>query len=163
MIKITEKLLDQKQADLIEQKMTCNMFGWFITKGIVYRHEDNYQFTHNFYDIFQPRSNYMELINPIIKKINPSSIIRIKANLIPKTKNIIETNLHKDIGYAKGNKTAIYYVNTNNGYTKFKTGKKIKSEKNKLVIFDGDQEHFGTSCTDHHYRIVINFNYFESV
>ena len=159
MIKITEKLLDQKQADLIEEKMTSNIFGWFITKGIVYRHEDNYQFTHNFYDIFQPRSNYMELINPIVKKINPSSIIRIKANLIPKTKNIIETNLHKDIGHAKGNKTAIYYVNTNNGYTEFENENKVNCIANSMLIFKANNKHRGCSQTDSDYKSVININF----
>ena len=43
----------------------------------------------------------------------------------------------------------------------FKNNKKIISEKNKLVIFDGNTEHQSTTCTDKDYRIVINFNYFK--
>ena len=56
-------------------------------------------------------------------------------------------------------KTGIFYINTCNGYTKFKNGEKIKSEKNKYVEFDSILEHTGSSCTDEKRRIVINFNY----
>ena len=63
---------------------------------------------------------------------------------------------HKNI------KSAIYYVNSNNGYTKFKNGKKILSKQNKLIIFDNDQPHTGSTCTDERIRVVINFNYVES-
>jgi hypothetical protein len=53
--------------------------------------------------------------------------------------------------------TGILYINTNNGYTKFKNGKKIKSKKNQYVEFDSKLEHTGSTCTDEDRRIVINF------
>ena len=71
-------------------------------------------------------------------------------------------HIDQDIKNNKKLKTAIYYVNTNNGYTKFKkNNKKIISEKNKLIIFDNDLEHTGSTCTDDRLRVVINFNYVE--
>ena len=70
--------------------------------------------------------------------------------------------MHADVNpNVKNCKVAIYYVNTNNGYTLFKNNKKVMSEKNKLVIFDANTEHASTTCTNQDYRIVINFNYFE--
>ena len=51
------------------------------------------------------------------------------------------------------------YLDNSNGYTKFKNGKKIKSEENKYVEFDSSLKHTGTSCTDKKRRVVINFNY----
>ena len=33
------------------------------------------------------------------------------------------------------------------------------SEENKIVTFDSDIEHTGSSCTNKKRRIVINFNY----
>ena len=58
-------------------------------------------------------------------------------------------------------KTAILYINTNDGYTRFKKkNKKIKSEENKLIDFNGRLSHTGTSCTDAPYRMVINFVYY---
>jgi hypothetical protein len=59
----------------------------------------------------------------------------------------------------KNSKTGIFYINTNNGYTKFKNKKLIKSEENKLIFFDSSKEHTGTTCTDELFRIVINFVY----
>ena len=55
--------------------------------------------------------------------------------------------------------TAILYINTNNGYTKFKKGGKVKSVANRVVIFDSNLEHMGYACTNEKRRIVVNFNY----
>ena len=71
----------------------------------------------------------------------------------------LEHPLHID-NKLKNNMTAIYYVNTNNGYTRFKNENKIPSEQNKLIIFNTETEHSGTTCTDEPCRIVINFNYY---
>jgi len=58
-------------------------------------------------------------------------------------------------------KTSILYINTNNGYTGFKTGEKFSSKENRLVTFDGHQLHTGTtnSCQQP-YRCVLNINYY---
>lgn len=163
MIKQIKNPLTKEQAIKIKENFTNNNFPWYLTKGVVHKTDKNYQFTHNFYDKLQFKSNYIELLDPILHILNPCSILRIKANLIIKNNKIIEHSIHRDIDYAKNYKTAIYYVNTNNGYTKFKDGKKIYSEENKLIVFDGNNEHCGTTCSDEDYRIVINFNYFESI
>ena len=57
--------------------------------------------------------------------------------------------------------TSIFYVNTNNGYTKFEDGTKVESVANRLVSFPANKKHTGTSCTDEKTRVVINFNYFK--
>jgi len=57
----------------------------------------------------------------------------------------------------KNYKTAIFYLNKNNGYTVFKD-KKIKSEENTLVDFDGQTLHKGISATDNK-KVIININY----
>jgi hypothetical protein len=56
--------------------------------------------------------------------------------------------------------TAIFYINSNDGYTIFKKNKKIiKSKENKFIYFKSNSEHAGTTCTDQKVRVVINFNY----
>ena len=160
-MKIIKEVLDKKISLNIKNVLTSNEFPWFIHKGIVYEKENNYQFAHIFYYKHQINSTFFEnLINPILKILNPISIIKIKANLLPRDKKIIEHGMHVDFKN-KNSKTAIYYVNTNNGYTKFENNKKITSEENKLIIFNSNIKHTGTTCTDSDYRIVINFNYFE--
>ena len=60
----------------------------------------------------------------------------------------------------KQSSTSIFYVNTNNGYTKFEDGTKVESVANRMVTFPANMKHTGTSCTDEKIRVVINFNYF---
>ena len=63
--------------------------------------------------------------------------------------------------YLKQWTTSIFYINTNNGYTKFKDGTKVESIANRMITFPANMEHCGTSCTDKNIRIVINFNYYK--
>ena len=82
-------------------------------------------------------------------------------NLITKDTNKQHvSNLHVDYTI-KNCKTAIYYMNTNNGFTYLKADKDIKvlCEENKIFIFDSKIEHASVSQTDENKRIVINFNY----
>ena len=94
--------------------------------------------------------------------------MRIKANLLTRTPNIIENTFHIDIGdecmseeKLKQWTTSILYINTNNGYTKFEDGTKVESVANRMVTFSANLKHRGTSCTDEKTRVVINFNYFK--
>ena len=117
---------------------------------------NEFQFTHLFYDsgILSP---YFKMLQPLLDRIKPKNLYKIKANLNVYNSALKEYAPHIDIENFKGT-TAIYYLNTNNGYTKIKK-KKIMSEANKIVFFDSTQKHQGTNCTDCNYRIVLNFNY----
>ena len=119
----------------------------------------DFQFIHNFYNEFSPKSPFISAIEPIVAIINPSAIMRIKANLTTVTDTVIEYPLHADIKNFKGS-TAVYYVNNNNGYTIFEDGTKVESKENRLVIVDSTLLHAGTSCSDEKIRCVINFNYY---
>ena len=90
----------------------------------------------------------------ILNVLKPTSLIRIKANLVPRDSKITKHKMHTDVPAPTSSKTAVYYVNTNNGFTLFKKNKKITSEKNKLVMFNSDTEHASTTCTNKDYRIV---------
>ena len=84
--------------------------------------------------------------------------MRVKANLQTYTPELVINDWHTDMDY--GNKTAIYYVNTCDGYTEFEeTGQKVESIRNRIVIFDGSMRHRGTTTTNSKIRMLINFNY----
>ena len=93
----------------------------------------------------------------IIEKLNYKALIRIKANMYSSTENIQEHAPHQDFTF--NNKSALYYVNSNNGYTMLHGKIKVESVKNRLVVFDGSTEHYSTSCTDEQVRVSINFNF----
>ena len=103
-----------------------------------------------------------QIVEPIVKYLNPESLIRIKANLIPKTEFRHVFEYHTDtLSKSNGRKTAIYYVNSNNGVTILEDGTEIESIGNRLVIFDQKISHTGTTCTNEKVRCLINFNYIE--
>ena len=160
-MKVINNCLNKEESVNLKNLMMNNTFPWYITQGIVISGKKDYQFTHNFYTDYEIKSNHFHLLKPILKKLNIASIIRIKANLLTKSNKIIKHGFHVDYDI-KNAKTAIFYVNTNNGFTEFKNKKISKSEENKLIIFNSNLEHTGTSCTDEIFRIVINFNYFEN-
>ena len=164
-MRIIDNALEEKHVEVITGVMTRNPeFPWFFNDGVSKTYDGHIQFLHHFYRNYGPNSDWLSIIDPIIKILDPLSLVRIKANLLVRTHKIIEHGMHIDQAVKDNQKlkTAIYYVNTNNGYTKFKKGnKKILSEKNKLIIFDNDLEHTGSTCTDDRMRVVINFNYVE--
>ena len=165
-MKIEDNFLDQKIFDDLQNLMLGNTFFWHYVDEIDYegQGEDKFMFCHLFYESPAPVSPFCEKLNPILDKLNAIAITRIKANLLTKTPNIIENELHVDMGEMLEERlkqwtTSILYMNTNNGYTKFEDGTIVESVANKMITFPSNMKHTGTSCADEKRRIVINFNY----
>lgn len=166
MIKIIDNYLsDQSYNDLKSILLDNSMFPWFYNNCKVSGTEEtnlfNFQFTHNFYDEYCIQSNFYNHIIPLVRKLNPLAIVSIKSNLTCRTSEIIKYGYHVDYDTNK-TMTAVYYVNTNNGKTLFKDGTEVESVANRMVIFNSDKMHTGTSSTDTNVRCVINLNYIQS-
>ena len=163
--KIIDNLLSRDELLEIQKHMLGPWIPWAYNSFTVKADDpvqdtlNNYQFTHTFYRNFQITSDYLKLLDPILEKINPSALVRIKANLIPCTEKIIEHEYHYDHEHYNG-KVAVFYVNTNNGYTILDDGSKIESIENRLLIFDGNVFHSGSTCTDQKVRCLINFMFY---
>lgn len=127
---------------------------------------DRPQFIHGFYRDNQPDyHNDINSIYPILNILQPISIFRIKMNRITRTPDIMTNTFHQDMYGLTDEKmkqwtTAIFYVNSNDGYTEFEDGTKVESVENRLVSFSSDTMHRGTSTTNEDARVIINFNYF---
>ena len=169
-MKIEDNFLEQKEFDKLQVLMMGDKFAWYYKPTIDYQDDVNdvnkFQFVHVFYYNPVPCSPYFEILKPIFDIIQQISLWRIKANLLTKTSNIIENEFHVDMEGILEEKmkqvtTSIFYMNTNNGYTKFEDGTIVESVANRLVSFPANMKHTGTSCTDEKVRLVINFNYFE--
>ena len=168
-MKIEDNFIDQENFDKLQSVMWGGNSGiyWFYKDRIVSTdaaNTDKFQFIHIFYK-HEPQSPFMDILIPILEKIDPISISRIKANLHTKTSKIEESSFHTDTKMSEEKKkqwtTSIFYVNTNNGYTEFEDGTKVESVANRMVTFSSNLKHRGTTCTDEKTRVVINFNYFE--
>ena len=162
-MKVIDNFLPQEEHELIKDTMLSNNFPWYfsnhvISKDLLCTEQENYQFGHSFYYEFGFRSEHAQMLLPILQKLNPSAITRIKGNLLPRSEKTIEHGYHLD--NEASTSAAIYYINTNNGYTKFKEGGKIDSVANRLVLFNTSEYHTGATCTDEKVRVLINFNYY---
>jgi len=160
---VVDNFLEEEDFKNIENIMLGADFPWYynnyVTKEEDIHNLHDYQLTHTFFNNSQINSGFFEILQPVFDKINPMAIIRVKANLLPNTNKIIEHGWHTDLPNIKC-KTAVLYLNTNNGYTVFrKSEEKINSVSNRFVSFDSDMEHSGSTCTDTKVRAVINFNY----
>jgi hypothetical protein len=163
-MQIIDNFLPDKEFRQIYNLMLSADFPWYFANSklppthLIIEEKYNYQFGHSFYRDYAFHSNYGVNIIPIIKKIAPITIFRIKGFLLPRADKIAEYGYHLDNEY--NTKVAIYYVNTNNGYTKFEDGTVVDSIANRMVLFDGNIKHTGSTCTDQKIRCGINFNYF---
>jgi hypothetical protein len=123
-----------------------------------------FQFVYSMYqrDTWQQAGEV--IVSRFLPYLKPMSLVRVKANLTTRTDKIIEQAPHIDFATPDGRpygflKTAVFYVNSNDGYTQFVNGPRVESVENRIVIFDSSQKHFGTTCTNQKRRVVINFNF----
>jgi len=168
--KITIKnVLSDEHFKQLTDIIMSDKFPWFYQNHVVHSHQSNteekyqIQFVHKFHE----GSNIVtgpELWNmlfPIFAVLQPHTFLRVKANNIPGQNEIITHGMHCDVSVPLSY-TAIFYCNTNNGYTEFKDGDKVFSEANSMVIFPSYMEHTGSTCTDTRCRVNININFVAS-
>lgn len=165
MLKIIDNYLSVREFEKIRSLIVDNSsFPWFYSSKIAYFDEDKnldkFQFFHLFYiEEKGVCSDYYEKLFPLIEKLSAVKILRIKANLGTRTNSHIEGGYHVDSNNI--HKTAILYLNNNNGFTKFEDGTVVQSVENRIVIFDSNLKHTGVSQTDSKTRCVLNINYID--
>ena len=125
------------KGDHPDDFMFCHMF-WYPNRGVV--------------------SNHMDKISPILDKIRPEALLRIKANLTVKTDEVRVGAFHTDLGSFE-HTTSIYYINSNDGCTTFENGEEIQSVENTLVTFPSRLRHAGSTPSSTKIRCVLNLNY----
>ena len=159
MPRITDNFLTQSEHSRVKELLESYNFPWFLQKSVTGVSTDflNYHFGHNFYLENNVSSDYFNVIEPIVNNLKCNSLVRIKGNLYPTREKIHEACLHTDQPFAC--QVAIYFVNSNNGYTMI-DNKKIESVANRIVCFSSNSPHLGTTCTDQKNRLTLNFNYF---
>ena len=156
---IKDNFMTKYEFERIQQFIMSDAMTWHISPGITKRGDsEQILMTHLFYANDQPvDAEGLNLLLPLMQLVDIKSLIRIKANLNPVSHELIRYDKHVDQDYSC--KAAIYYVNSNDGYTMF-DNQKVESKGNRIVFFDADTLHSGTNSTDCKNRMLINFNYF---
>jgi len=161
-MKIIDNFLSPSDFEVTQNFFLSPDFIWYYNDCIAKHKQglDQFQFVHPFFDISKPsKTDWSPFLQPILTKLNAKYIFRIKANLRPRTTQGVLSEYHVDMSLNQ--QTAIFYLNTNNGYTKFKEGDydNVPSVANRLLTFYGALQHCGCSATDCNNRIVLNINY----
>lgn len=160
--KVIDNFLYEDEWKLIHS-MCCRGDGlpYYVSNAVASDDDPNpfhYYFTHTFYNYHNTQSPHIEIVQPLIDKINPLSLIRIKTNLYPRTEIVDIHEPHKDFDF--DHKAALYMVNDNDGFTTMYDGYKVESKANRMVFFDPQTPHSSSTCSNQKYRVTINFNYF---
>lgn len=155
-MKIIDDFLSEDEYHNLCSFIQDSRFPWTYGKTIS---ESKFcQLTHCFYQFDVP-TQFFDNVEFFREKLGMASLVRIKANLNPVTETL---QIHDDAWHNDFDNmtTAIYYLNTNNGFTKFENGDRVDSVANRIVIFNSNLKHTGTSCTDAYARVLLNINYF---
>ena len=172
-IKVYDDFLDIKVFLKMQQIILSEDFPWFAAPvlhpedpnvELAVEDKHNFQLYHMFFMNPYHQSPALDVIKPLLGELQPMFLIKAKANLNPVTDKNIEHGMHVDISKNISNHsyTAVFYLNTNNGYTRFKTGEKIESLSNRLVVFPRGMQHTGATCTDEPARVVLNLNFIKA-
>ena len=171
MFEVYDNFLNSRDSSAIASALEHSEFPWYWNSYITREEELKTfgQFTHTLYK--QNRGIISEWHNTFTGSVmNGIEILYPDKNILL-LRSKMNLNLMRDINEPIGeyhtdwtfpgsiHRTAIYYCNTNNGFTEFETGEKFNSEFNRLVIFDGRIKHMGYTCTDQQTRVVLNVNY----
>lgn len=162
---VLDNFLETEYFTKLRDRVCSHYFPWFYNDTIL-THNNldsiyDHQFIHFIIDNNEIKTDKetFEVFEPLIKKINPKSIIRIKLNLNTATHTHFDNGLHTDVSQTENIKTAIFYINTNNGCTLFEDGSKIECVENRLVIFNSNKKHQARTSTDTKARYVVNINF----
>jgi hypothetical protein len=162
MVKVIDNFLPKEVFEPIQGFFINKNCPWYLIDSITNDIQDEkyYYMVHNVYDEYTPSSDAFSLLNQfVMQSLKPISILRIKANMYPNQ----GTTLHKHLSHIDYNfkhKAAILSLNTCDGGTHI-GDKFVKSQENRIVIFDGSIPHSSTTCTDKQYRVNIGINYID--
>ena len=168
MIDIKDNFLPIREFEQMHSELMAWNFPWYTSKVVNDSDQNagnNMQFTHLFYERYSPVDDTINILHPVLRVIQPISIFKIKANIMPNQGKVIEHGFHHDVTDSEFHpikdhmKTSIFYMNTCDGYTKFEDGTVVESVANRFVTFPNHTEHTGTTTSNSDYRLVINFNY----
>lgn len=160
-MRVIERALETSKFKNINNIITSTDFPWYYNDSSVDDDKISYM-SHLFVKFGKPNSDFFYLIEDVLKILKPIELLHIRANLTINKNKVCKTPWHNDFHKADPrHRTAILYLNTNNGYTEFRKPRKmIKSKANRLIEFEGHMSHRAVTQTDQDRRIVINFNYF---
>lgn len=185
-ITIIDNFLEDESYQKIYSLVTSGPFTWIRGSVLMKKTEDlnpdlcyyqnddmyNVQMMHVLYRDSDPPNktpgiltdrDYMRVFVPLLSKIKPEALLRMKVNMTFNWGKQIFSGYHIDESkYSDNGMVGIYYLNTNNGYTQFENGSIINSVANRMLFFPMNMYHSCVTATDVSNRFVVNINWVDS-
>ena len=155
---IINNLIDPLLFSSIRDTITGDTFYWYYNDFVNYRPCEEYRFTN---EIIKDSNltnsifvNYLNMVKPVLDKINHTKIHSLRFNLFTKT---IEQKKYL-INHHKNNNVSILFVNNTNGGIEI-NNTFIKSTENQLVSFNYNTEYNIVTSTDNKIFTYLLINY----
>ena len=158
-MEIIDNYLEEPIFKSIENLLMGYDFPWYYNDFVANKKDlTDYFYLHYLFDEGNQKSGYFnDIASPILGRLRFNKILRAQVNCFQKKPEIVEHAFHTD--REEPHKVALFYVNTNDGYTLFKNGKKVESVANRVIIFDGSLEHKSSAQTNTNIRVNVNINF----
>lgn len=159
-MKVIDNFLKPELFNHLSEEILAVPFPWHHAPSVAKPDsEDGSYFFSNIYIHDVPRVDIFNVLYDEVVPLLPDfhCLIRIKANLYPRTSQLVKHGFHTDFDLP--HKGLLLYLNTCNGYTENVDGKKVHSVANRALIHDPNVMHRSTTCTDEARRVVLVFNY----
>jgi len=172
MYKIIENYLPENDFEaMINYIMYPNLYWYFCPKANTYSKDNDFQLMHCMIDYdkecFKFTDYDYDIVNKLMSPLNGPDkkyqISRLRMNIFLKTCDYEKgLGYHVDMESTEEYTTMLLYLEDSNGYTEFKdTKERIKSKRNRALIFNSNIEHQTITQTDIPIRRNININFKE--
>jgi|TARA_B100000214_G_C23770690_1_gene536602 hypothetical protein len=164
MIRIKDNVLNTRELKKIQDRLlSSHGVPMFYANEVAFAEDGSLGCYYHIHDIYTYPKGWLsdlgETIAPILNYLKVKALVRIKVNFYPRTHKIVRHGLHTDQDFKC--KSALFFVNDNDGYTYLKNeDMKVESKANRVLHFNSYYEHHSTTCTDQNLRCTININYF---
>ena len=162
-MQVTEDFLQEEYYDHLNEIITSTQFPWMFQKRVANIGEDpeedlnHYYFVHSLFFQNKVESPLYDDFLYLFQSLNVQFLHRARVLMFV---NQGEQYIHdRHVDHTTNCKTALIYMNTNDGFTDFETGERVESVKNRLLLFDGSIPHSSSTPTNTKERLLLSVTY----
>ena len=162
-MQVTEDFLQEEYYDHLNEIITSTQFPWMFQKRVANIGEDpeedlnHYYFVHSLFFQNKVESPLYDDFLYLFQSLNVQFLHRARVLMFV---NQGEQYVHdRHVDHTTNCKTALIYMNTNDGFTDFETGERVESVKNQLLLFDGSIPHSSSTPTNTKERLLLSVTY----
>ena len=158
-LQVIDNFLPEYQFNSLRELLTGAGFPWYYTDHSSQIGDGHGRYLHSVYNTGTGQiTDYLPYFDNCQQKLGVKKLYRILVNSFkPSFLFRQNTGFHTD--NCPCPYVALFYIGTNNGYTAFEGGDKVKCVANRMVVFDSSLSHAAVTCTNNPRRIAVNFNY----